>query len=766
MSSGRGTLGVSPPVAIALAFPSNPNAVFYAPIVLGFRDEHETARDGDVEADANDAAVGARRGFVWETVRAILSTSGKRKATVDLKPQLLAMGAANLACLVGSVGSNHENKNEKNETENQHLYAIGVVAPPVFDARVGGWLLRPESSDFACGTNGGWSGLSGGDRGASSGGGVSESLQRAFAGDLNSNQINAATAWPSRFGKFPNSNNETSTTRRNHAAAAATTTLCAVVAAVDLVIAKQLSQPGFEGLRGALTSTEMPLVPVLAAMESVGVPFETETLRVQIAGANKRLLEIEHAASEIVANVDGAAPASLTSSNDVARVLFEDLKLPPPPCALVDTGNHKAGTGHPRRRRRVKTDCETLQFLVGQHPFPALVMEHRSLSKCVGMAEELVELAMRGGCGLDGLGGGKSTTHGGGGSFSAGDFPKTKTRCRLFGTIHQTNCETGRLAMEDPNLQNLPYDRPICGALGNGSVHSPNGSQTSLAVRSAFKAPRGRVLLAADYKQLELRVAAHLSGDAGFVAAFGTGTGCDTSEAAGDPFLILASRWRRVPVSEVSKKDRAVAKKLAYCTLFGGGANRFASETGCSAFDAKQLQEGFRQSIPGVETWRQRVVRDAKNKTPPHVVTIGGRRRHLPGLAGGGATAAGDARKAVNTATQGGASDIVKRAMIEIHNKLAGGGLRDGDDDDATFGAADADDANTVWSRLRRGNCRLLLQVHDELVFEVDESDAVVAVRAIRALMQNAGRVFSLTVRLPVKISVGWDYGDMTEARY
>lgn len=104
--------------------------------------------------------------------------------------------------------------------------------------------------------------------------------------------------------------------------------------------------------------------------------------------------------------------------------------------------------------------------------------------------------------------------------------------------------------------------------------------------------------------------------------------------------------------------------------------------------------------------------------------------------------------------------------MIEIHNKLAGGGLRDGDDDDATFGAADADDANTVWSRLRRGNCRLLLQVHDELVFEVDESDAVVAVRAIRALMQNAGRVFSLTVQLPVKISVGWDYGDMTEARY
>ena len=707
----------SPPVAIALAFASNPEATFYARVVVGppRRDD-----EGDADADADDAGPGlgpvpgpARRGFAWETVRSILATPGARKSTVDLKPQLRAMGAAD--AVVGRL-------------DRDGGWSVGRVAPPFLDVRVAGWLLRPESAELACGVGAGWARLM--DGGGS--GGASEALARAFAGEIDQEATRRASVWPGLGLTNAAGAVETSRARRNRAAAAATTRAAATVLAAEAAIETRFASSGaFESVRDAMERVEMPLIAVLASMEAEGVPFAPGALESQIRRANARLLEIEaEAAATLVAA--GAAPASLTSSADVARVLFEDLALPPPPCAAMDAG---AKAGVRRRRQRFKTDGETLRALESQHAFPALVLEHRSLSKCAGAAEELVDLARSAG-------------------FVAGDG---EACVRLRGTIHQTNAETGRLAMEEPNLQTIPRAVAVVGNDARDAGEGPS----SLAVRGAFRAPAGRVLLSADYKQLELRVAAHLSGDEALLRAF---------ENEQDPFGALASRWRgKTEFAAVDENDRAAAKRLAYAALFGGGVSKFAAETGCDEATARALMDTFKASMPGVERWRLSVVKEAAERTPPHVVTQGGRRRHLPGLAGNfaGAAFAAEARMAVNTTCQGSAADIVKRAMLDVFGKLTCSGSH-GHENGAPSDARDAsdDDDAPTWRRLRAGGCRLVLQVHDELVFELDEADAVAAVGAIRRVMERAARAFSLRVSLPVKVSVGWDYGEMTVAEY
>ena len=648
-------------------------------------------------------------------MRSILSTPGARKSTVDLKPQLRAMGAAD--AVVGRL-------------DRDGGWSVGRVAPPFLDVRVAGWLLRPESAELACGVGAGWARLM--DGGGA--GGASEALARAFAGEIDQEATRRASAWPGSGLTNAGGAVETSRARRNLAAAAATTRAAATVLAADAAIETRFASSGaFDSVRDAMERVEMPLIAVLASMEAEGVPFAPGALESQIRRANARLLEIEaEAAATLVAA--GAAPASLTSSADVARVLFEDLALPPPPCAAMDAG---ARTGARRRRQRFKTDGETLRALESQHAFPALVLEHRSLSKCAGAAEELVDLARSAG-------------------FVAGDG---EACVRLRGTIHQTNAETGRLAMEEPNLQTIPRAVAV---VGDARIRDAGEGPSSLAVRGAFRAPAGRVLLSADYKQLELRLAAHLSGDEALLRAF---------ENEQDPFGALASRWRgRDPErAAVDESDRAAAKRLAYAALFGGGVSKFAAETRCDEATARALMETFKASVPGVERWRASVVAEAAERTPPHVVTLGGRRRHLPGLAGhfAGAAFAAEARKAVNTTCQGSAADIVKRAMLDMFGKLTCSGSHgrtNGAPSDACD-ASDDDDAPT-WQRLRAGGCRLVLQVHDELVFELDEADAVAAVGAIRRVMERAARAFSLRVSLPVKVSVGWDYGEMTVAEY
>ena len=231
---------------------------------------------------------------------------------------------------------------------------------------------------------------------------------------------------------------------------------------------------------------------------------------------------------------------------------------------------------------------------------------------------------------------------------------------------------------------------------------------------------------------------AHLSNDPGLVAAFNA----RPDEA---PFRVLAARWlgARGDASVVSEEERARAKALAYGVVYGSGPARFAAEAGVSEAEARDAQETFRRSLPGVEAWREATIREAARRNPPRVRTLAGRFRSLPALAPDADRAldrGADERKAVNAACQGSAADVVKRAMLEAHARLS---------EARSLDAPGDDDEDPVWARLRAGKCRMVLQMHDELVFEVDEADAADAVRAIRPMMARAGEAFGLACRRP-----------------
>ena len=689
----------APPSGIALVFPSIPRATFYARVLV---------------AGSNSGADVVARGFAWETVRSILAEPGPKKITVDLKPQLLAAGAAD-----GVL--------------------VGRVAPPFVDVRVAGWLLRPDSPDLACAVGAGWVGAAEGGTGADA------ALRRAFAGEFDDESAREASEW--KLGRASS---------RLHAAAAATARVAAVCAAAWSALRPRLADAAEEerrrdpegkgdALESAARDAEMPLVPVLAEMEAVGMPFAPEALRRQLRRANRRLVEIEALAAKIVSDA-GAAPASLTSSADVERVLFEDLKLPPPPCAVVLNGGG--------RRRRFKTNADVLKALAGQHPLPKLLHEHRQLHKCVTIAEELVEAAGDAGDDRSGAAADAARALRGADADASDDESDGSDESdessfavvRLRGAIHQTNTGTGRLAMEEPNLQTVPRARDF--------VLATRATET-LAIRRAFRAPPGRVLVSADYRQLELRVLAHLSNDPGLVAAF-------NARPDEDPFRVLAARWlgARGDASVVSEEERARAKALAYGVVYGSGPARFAAEAGVSEAEARDAQETFRRSLPGVEAWREATIREAARRNPPRVRTLAGRFRALPALAPDADRAldrGADERKAVNAACQGSAADVVKRAMLEAHARLS---------EARSLDAPGDDDEDPVWARLRAGKCRMVLQMHDELVFEVDEADAADAVRAIRPMMARAGEAFGLRVPTPARVCVGPDWGSLEEVFY
>ena len=482
--------------------------------------------------------------------------------TIDLKPQLRAMGAAD-----GTLA--------------------GVVAAPVVDVRVAAWILRPEAPTLACGSSGAWH--------------KTEDIARTFKGDLDEKAIREAARW--KLGGLA--------TNRAHAAAAGSALAAAVALAADVAFRARAASES-PGIVSALEETEMPLVPVLASMEACGMPFAPETLRRQLRQANRRRAEIETLFADATVKACAGATASIASSADVSRVLFEHLKLPVPPCAVV-TGADGRG------RRRFKTNAEVLRALAGQNPLPALVLEHRTLSKCASAAEEMIELARKSGATDVGDGDGRDR-----GATRAGrtrargaaadviaaiaasrdpDAPDDgATVVRLRGSIHQTNVETGRLAMEEPNLQTVPKTRDFVLALAYGPRDSAEGArgvspgtapgaEETISVRAAFRAPRGRVLVSFDYKQLELRIMAHLSHDCGLVVAF-------VERPDSDPFRVLAARWLGADERDVRPFDRARAKALAYATLYGSGPARFAAETGSTESEAKIAMDAFRESVP------------------------------------------------------------------------------------------------------------------------------------------------------------------------
>jgi len=272
---------------------------------------------------------------------------------------------------------------------------------------------------------------------------------------------------------------------------------------------------------------------------------------------------------------------------------------------------------------------------------------------------------------------------------------------RVHTSYHQGSVATGRVSSSDPNLQNIP-------------IRTEEGRR----IRQAFVAPEGWVVLAADYSQIELRIMAHLSGDEGLLKAFHEG---------GDVHRATAAEVFGLPPEEVTANQRRAAKAINFGLMYGMSAFGLARQLGVDRGEASDYMARYFARYPGVhafmEATRQQAHRDG------YVETLFGRRLYLENLTSRNqALRAGAERAAVNAPMQGTAADIIKRAMIAVHG----------------------------WLQTRPDDAHMLMQVHDELVFEV-RKDVVDEVRA--GVIERMSGAATLSVPLLVEAGVGrnWD---------
>jgi DNA polymerase-1 len=272
---------------------------------------------------------------------------------------------------------------------------------------------------------------------------------------------------------------------------------------------------------------------------------------------------------------------------------------------------------------------------------------------------------------------------------------------RVHTSYHQAVAATGRLSSTDPNLQNIP-------------IRTPEGRR----IRQAFIAPPGYVLLAADYSQIELRIMAHLSGDKGLVAAF-----------AGDQDVhrATAAEVFEVAIDAVTTDQRRSAKAINFGLMYGMSAFGLAKQLGISRHEAQQYVDLYFDRYPGVRKFMDDIREQAH--IDGYVETVFGRRLYLPEInARNGQRRQYAERSAINAPMQGTAADIIKKAMIDVD----------------------------AWLTTTAIDARMIMQVHDELVFEVRKKEVENVTSKVTELMCNAA-----TLSVPLKVDVGtgdnWD---------
>ena len=350
-------------------------------------------------------------------------------------------------------------------------------------------------------------------------------------------------------------------------------------------------------------------------------------------------------------------PFNLGSPKQIGEILFVKLGLPV---------GRKTASGAP------STDEDVLQELSADYPLPGKLLEHRSLSKLKGTYTDKLPLMVN---------------------------PATG---RVHTNYAQAVAVTGRLSSNDPNLQNIP-------------IRTADGRR----VREAFIAPEGAVILSADYSQIELRIMAHLSVDAGLLHAFAAGIDVHRATAA----EVFAGG----DLEAVTAEQRRFAKVINFGLIYGMSAFGLAANLGIDRSAATAYIERYFARYPGVKRYMDETRASARDKG--YVETLFGRRVHLPDIkAGGGPRRAAAERQAINAPMQGTAADLIKLAMIAVQERLDG----------------------------EQRATRMIMQVHDELVFEVPKAELPWAREQVPKIMAG---VATLAVPLVADVGVGanWD---------
>lgn len=413
------------------------------------------------------------------------------------------------------------------------------------------------------------------------------------------------------------------------------------------------------------------LAPPLAAKLSVGetalyreveLPLVSVLQRIEAHGIKISPVRLAELASELHTRIDAVAKEifaiagmeiNLGSPKQLGTLLFDKLSLP----VMKKT---KSGAS---------TDQSVLEQLAELHPVPAKILEHRQLQRLLSTYVEALP-------------------------------PIMDTEGRVHTTFNQALAATGRLSSADPNLQNIP-------------VRTDLGRR----IRGAFIAPPGSKLISADYSQVELRVLAHMSGDAALIDAFQRGQ--DIHERT-------AQLLFHVEPEGVTPDMRRRAKTLNFGLLYGLSPFRLAREEDISMADAKAFIDAYFNAYPSVRGFISETLKTAREQG--YVETMFGRRRYLPDLRSKAQNMRQAAERiATNSPIQGSAADIIKVAMINLQRRLDAEG----------------------------SGARLLLQVHDELVLESPESETEAAVAVVKAEMERA---HPLRVPLVVETSVSDDW--------
>ena len=416
----------------------------------------------------------------------------------------------------------------------------------------------------------------------------------------------------------------------------------------QVLMAELEHQPGLLQLYSEI---EVPLISVLARIESNGVLIDTDMLAQQSLELASHISSLELHAHNLAGQT-----FNLGSPKQIQEILYDKLQLP----VLK-----KTPTGQP------STEESVLQELALEYPLPKLILDHRSLSKLKSTYTDKLPQQ------LDSRTG------------------------RVHTSYHQAVAATGRLSSSDPNLQNIP-------------IRSEEGRK----IRQAFIAPPGYKIVAADYSQIELRIMAHLSEDAGLLNAFTEGH---------DVHKATAAEVFGVAPDQVTSDLRRSAKAINFGLIYGMSAFGLAQQLGLSRNQAQSYIDLYFTRYPGVKNYMDNIREQAR--TQGYVETLFGRRLYLPEIQSKNAARRQYAeRTAINAPMQGTAADIIKRAMITTDD----------------------------WLQRVHPDVRIIMQVHDELVFEIEQSQVEDSVKMIRTLMSSAAE---LKVPLIVDIGIGnnWD---------
>ncbi len=405
---------------------------------------------------------------------------------------------------------------------------------------------------------------------------------------------------------------------------------------------------GLLSLEKLFFEVELPLIEVLGEMEMVGVSIDTQHLKKMSRKLGKELEDL----TQQIYHLAGKE-FNINSTQQLSKVLFEDLKLTP--------------VRKTEKKTAQSTDISVLEILAKGHPLPKILLDYRQLSKL------------------------KSTY------IDALPALVNKRTGRIHTSFNQTVTATGRLSSSDPNLQNIP-------------VRTDLGKQ----IRKAF-VPRNSeyVLVSADYSQVELRILAHFSKDRTLMNAF---------ERGEDIHNRTASEVYGVRLEKVTEEERAIAKTTNFSIIYGVSAYGLSQSTGLTPQEAAMFIDIYFKRYPGVKSYIEKMIELARKQG--FVTTLLGRRRYIPEISSSNRQKREFAeRTAVNTPIQGSAADLIKVVMIDIAGRLKG------------------------------KRSKMILQVHDELVFEVAKDELDFVKDMVRDRMEN-------TIQLDVPIKLDMNLGE------